>query len=141
MGKSIRSKWCRKMRAIKRTRYAEKELVKLKATVPWYNDGKTTESGKSDKVGERSMLTDESAAASGAEPIETDAMMSDVQKSTVIKKRRKKGPLLDEHGHYPVWTKQRTIKKLQKQTKKAKRVKKRAQRKRVVTNGDGGSFF
>jgi len=129
------------MRAIKRTRYAEKELVKLKATLPWYKDGKTTESDKSDEVGKRSMLTDENAVASGAEPTETDAMMSDVQQSTVVKKRRKKGPLLDEHGHYPVWYKQRTIKKLQKQTKKAKRVKKRAQRKRVVTNGDGGSFF
>lgn len=38
MAKSLRSKWKRKCRAIKRERYAEKELVRLKKTLGIEND-------------------------------------------------------------------------------------------------------
>lgn len=38
MAKSIRSKWKRKCRAIKRERYAEKELTRLKKTLGIEND-------------------------------------------------------------------------------------------------------
>lgn len=38
MAKSLRSKWRRKCRAIKRERYAEKELVRLKKTLGIEND-------------------------------------------------------------------------------------------------------
>ena len=41
MAKSLRSKWKRKMRAIKRERYGKKELDKLKMIV---NNGKMNES-------------------------------------------------------------------------------------------------
>lgn len=123
------------MRAIKRVRYAEKELVKLKATVPWHKEGEKTDAGTSTADSQMQM---EANAAMSAMATETEVDMTDDNQVKVPK--RKKGPLKDEHGHYPPWYKQRSIKKLQKRARAAKRTKKRAQKRMQVTQ-DGGTFF
>ena len=43
MAKSLRSKWRRKCRAVKRVRYGEKELARLKKTLGIDENGKDVE--------------------------------------------------------------------------------------------------
>uniref|UniRef100_A0A6P7F336 Protein LLP homolog n=1 Tax=Diabrotica virgifera virgifera TaxID=50390 RepID=A0A6P7F336_DIAVI len=127
MAKSLRSKWKRKMRQVKRERYGKKELDRLKKTL-----------GIEDKPGEASTST-------------TDATMTDLSDvitfttADEIKKKRKEKEqdkdimdqstledlkkfnaktLMDANGAYPVWVHPRKIKKSKKsKDKKGKKSK------------------
>ncbi|KAF8794853.1 protein LLP homolog [Argiope bruennichi] len=130
MAKSLRSKWRRKMRAIKRERYAVKELKQLKNILE--NSGNKdadmseicTVLDKKDiqNLGKKdpSENNEENVEAT----VESSSMDVDQQSSKYHPKR-----LTDEHGTYPVWMNQRQIRKhkakLNRVHKKAKKNKKR----------------
>merc|ERR1739838_688572 len=108
--KSLRSKWKRKMRDVKRERYAKKELVKLKECAARLQQTKDSCSSAADladnslyQLVSPASLTKEKAGSSVA------ALGMDV----------------DKNGQYPVWMSQRNVKRLQKKNGKKKIEKKR----------------
>ncbi|OWR52048.1 hypothetical protein KGM_208103 [Danaus plexippus plexippus] len=116
MAKSIRSKWKRKCRAIKRERYAVKELARLKKMLGVKEEEKVTESEvmESDQV------------------IFLDA--GEINKKKKKKKQEEAPPekrvfssktLKDQNGQYPVWLHKRKIAKLCTNKEKIKRKAKR----------------
>ncbi|KAJ8915813.1 hypothetical protein NQ315_004625 [Exocentrus adspersus] len=117
MAKSIRSKWKRKCRAIKRERYGKKELERLKKTL-----GIDIDSGSKDiNMQEISNIATVTAAKdiSKKTSTETDDIIGDMEMEE-IKSRFNAKTLRDEHGAYPVWLHPRKIKKVSKKAKKAK---------------------
>ncbi|KAJ0184213.1 hypothetical protein K1T71_000636 [Dendrolimus kikuchii] len=133
MAKSIRSRWKRKCRAIKRERYAVKELVRLKKMLGIKEDEKPTEVMESDQVifldagdlkkkkKEKELEKEEDVQmSSDDEKIEVDG--EDGQKRVFSSKTLK-----DQNGKYPVWLHKRKIAKMNKVGKKGlkKRSKKR----------------
>jgi hypothetical protein len=118
MAKSERkSKWKRKMRAIKRERKAPIELARLQKILPKIDMDKIKEIAQ---VKEESMLPP--AASQDPSVIDQcdDKMQTDVKKYNSKTKR-------DENGQYPVWMNQRAIKKIKKRLhveKKSKNKKK-----------------
>merc|ERR1719270_164987 len=105
LAKSLRSKWKRKMKAVKRVRYGEKENAVL-----------------------NKML--DAAKASGllktAEDIKEDAM------DTTQKSSHSHTSLKNEHGNYPKWLSKRKITQMKKVKQKKKNTKKQNQRKSKV---------
>jgi hypothetical protein len=105
MAKSLRSKWKRKMKAIKRVRYGEKERVVLEK-----------------------MLDDAKAAGSlkTALEIKVDSM------DTTAKSEHNHTTYQNEHGNYPKWMSRKKVDNLKKvkQTKKVN--KKLSQKKKRV---------
>ncbi|KAI5639327.1 learning-associated protein domain-containing protein [Phthorimaea operculella] len=99
MAKSIRSKWKRKCRAIKRERYAVKELARLKKMLG---------------------IKEEDKPAENDEKVEVEG--EDGKKRVYSSKTLK-----DQNGQYPVWLHKRKIAKMNKVGKKnaKKRSKKR----------------
>jgi len=105
MAKSLRSKWKRKMKAIKRVRYGEKERVVL---VKMLDDAKASGSLKS------------------AQEIKDDAM------DTTAKSDHNHSTYQNEHGNYPKWMSQNKVDKLKKVKQKKKVNKKLSQKKKKV---------
>lgn len=144
MAKSIRSKWKRKCRAIKRERYAVKELARLKKMlgVKEEDKSKSTEESEvmeSDQVifldaGEIAKKKKGKKAKTPAPEAEEDVeMSSDDEKIEVEDDSGKKRvfsskTLKDQNGQYPVWLHKRKIAKLNKTGKK--NAKKRLKRRR-----------
>merc|ERR1711915_837863 len=91
MAKSLRSKWKRKMKAVKRVRYGEKEKAVL-----------------------TKMLDDAKEAGNlkTGQDIREDAM------DTLAKSDHSHTSLKNEHGNYPKWVSKRKIKQKKKNTKK-----------------------
>merc|ERR1739838_439530 len=108
MAKGLRSKWKRKMRDVKRERYAKKELVKLK------------------ECAARLQQTKEKAGSSVA-ALGMDVEMNDSAsgKTTTTTTTTKSFGKTDKNGQYPVWMSQRNVKRLQKKNGKKKIEKKR----------------
>ncbi|RWS24901.1 protein LLP-like protein [Leptotrombidium deliense] len=100
MAKSLRSKWKRKMKAIKRERYAVKELDALKKIVAKAAAGET--------------LTDVNIV----KPVKTNENLMQVEEKV---EKRNSRTLKNEHGNYPVWMNQRKISKLKKRNRKLKK--------------------
>ncbi|GBM73216.1 Protein LLP [Araneus ventricosus] len=130
MAKSLRSKWRRKMRAIKRERYAVKELKQLKSILenPENKDVDMSEIctvlGKNDiqNLGKNGITENNEESAEVA--VKSGSMDVDQRSSKYHPTN-----LMDEHGTYPVWMNQRKIRKhkakLNRVQKKSKKNKKR----------------
>lgn len=121
MAKSLRSKWRRKCRAVKRERYGEKELARLKKTLG------VDENGSKDV--EMSDIT-EIATVVNAKTIKgkAKAKEDDTAKMEVDRKVYNKKTLLDEDGNYPVWMNRRKIIKHKKGRAKAEKAKAKSQK-------------
>jgi len=105
MAKSLRSKWKRKMKAIKRVRYGEKERAVLEKMI---DDAKTSGSLKT------------------AQDIKDDAM------DTTAKSEHNHKTYLNEHGNYPKWMSRKKVDKLKKVKQKKKVNKKLKQKKSKI---------
>lgn len=128
MAKSLRSRWKRKCRAIKRERYAVKELTRLKKMLGVKDEDKPTENEvmESDQV----IFLDAGAIKKGKkkpEPVEKEdddaEMSSDDEKIEVDNENGKKRvfnmkTMKDQNGQYPVWLHKRKIAKINKVAKK-----------------------
>ncbi|XP_034839006.1 protein LLP homolog [Maniola hyperantus] len=140
MAKSIRSKWKRKCRAVKRERYAVKELARLKKMLGVKEEEKVNESEvmESDQVifldaGQISKKKKKKQEPKAAPEEDEDIQMSsDDEKVEVDAENGKKRifsskTLKDQNGQYPVWLHKRKIAKLagNKKTMKKKSKKRR----------------
>uniref|UniRef100_T1JFQ6 Protein LLP homolog n=1 Tax=Strigamia maritima TaxID=126957 RepID=T1JFQ6_STRMM len=113
MAKSLRSKWKRKMRAIKRERYGAKELTKLKEIV-----ASSKEIRKKVAVPVLHVeMTDVSRTEGEEDRVE------EMQVDKTVRKYKKN--LQDQFGNYPVWLNPRRVKKQQKRKKKIGKIVKR----------------
>lgn len=118
MAKSIRSKWKRKMRAVKRIRYGEKELERLKRTVENDNVKKELNVVMTD-VSEVVTVTDvKSIKNKNQSQInqETETKEETINHNGIKHKYNVK-TLKDQFGSYPVWMHQRKISKNKKARK------------------------
>ncbi|RZC33773.1 Laps domain containing protein [Asbolus verrucosus] len=113
MAKSIRSKWKRKCRAIKRERYGKKELERLKKTLGI--DGQSKDVDMTE-ISEIAKVTD--AKTIKKKEAEDSQMDTNTNKRVFNSKT-----LRDQHGTYPVWLHPRKI--VSKKSKKAKKGKKK----------------
>ncbi|CAH1642702.1 unnamed protein product [Spodoptera littoralis] len=150
MAKSLRSRWKRKCRAIKRERYAVKELARLKKMLGVKDEEKpettTDEVMESDQV----IFLDAGALKKDAEKknkkkkekeiteeADEDVEMSSDDEKVVVDGEGKKRvfstkTLKDQNGQYPVWLHKRKIAKLNKTGKKnTKKRSKNKKRKRL----------
>lgn len=110
MAKSLRSKWKRKMRAVKRKKNEVKELARLK---------KIVETSKHDRgsmiqdviMSDLVVATDASKLTADEQPSTTlnegEAMETNASQLRKYNQRT----LQDEHGQYPIWMNQRAIRK------------------------------
>jgi hypothetical protein len=118
MAKSIRSKWKRKCRAVKRVRYGQKELERLKKTLGIDESQSASKDVNMTEISEVANVTDGSAIKRvEAETTETNEM--DTDNKRIFNTRT----LRDQHGAYPVWLHPRKIMK-KKKSKKGKKGKK-----------------
>ncbi|XP_013416840.1 protein LLP homolog [Lingula anatina] len=111
MAKSLRSKWKRKMRAVKRVKNAPKELAKLKKILG-------TEAQKDVDMKELYTVTDASNIKKNKETTSGETMDIDQAPRKYDKKTMR-----DENGQYPVWMNKKAIKKVRARVKKAKNKK------------------
>ncbi|XP_032544866.1 protein LLP homolog [Chiroxiphia lanceolata] len=109
MGKSLRSKWRRKMRAEKRKKNAPKELERLKKILGTNAD----------------VVMEEVKEVATVLPPKKVLEQRDDSKMDLDNKRNKK-TLLDQHGQYPIWMNSRQRKKLKAQRVKEKKKSKLA---------------
>ncbi|XP_019623514.1 PREDICTED: protein LLP homolog [Branchiostoma belcheri] len=130
MAKSMRSKRKRMFRALKREKYAKKELVKLKQLLgvgdQEMKEAGSTEAGGQSGATEGSDKTTQGSASTedtSMEVVSEETGKMDVDRKTSGKKNISMKDLRDEHGTYPVWVSGRQIKKAKarRQGKKAKR--------------------
>ncbi|KAM3955060.1 protein LLP homolog [Aphomia sociella] len=138
MAKSLRSRWKRKCRAVKRERYAVKELARLKKMLGIKEEEKVTESEvmESDQVIflDAGQINKEQIKMKVVEEDPEDVeMSSDDEKVEVDGEDGKKRifstkTLKDQNGQYPVWLHKRKIAKINKVGKK--NVKKKSKKRR-----------
>jgi len=120
MAKSMRSKWKRKMRAVKRVKYGAKELAKLNKLV------------ELDKVGQKDFAMNELVTVSEdlkhrnttgtTEMQDNEASNGNVME---VDARHNRKTLKDEHGQYPAWMNQKAMQKRKVKAKNIKRIKKK----------------
>lgn len=114
MAKSLRSKWRRKCRAVKRIRYGQKELERLKKTlgIDDTKDAKTLDVSMSE-VNELVTITDANTIKK-KKNVEEGKMTMDIDgKQRVFNLKTMK----DQNGSAPAWLHQRKIKKMKKKEK------------------------
>ncbi|CAH1391095.1 unnamed protein product [Nezara viridula] len=120
MAKSLRSKWKRKMRAIKRERYGKKELEKLKMIV---NNSLDKDSGDVNM----SSLTDVVQVVSKPTVLSSDEPMEPMETNDNASN-------FGSNNKYPIWLGSSKRKKLIKRNKQLNKIKKKelkkAQKKR-----------
>jgi len=114
MAKSLRSKWKRKMRAIKRERYAKKELAQLKKVLGIEENGdiemKNIENITT-VVNAKTIRTDTKDVSEGNILLEeNEGEEKELMQVDPVKKKYNKKTLRDEHGNYPVWMSRREVK-------------------------------
>eukprot|EP00088_Acartia_fossae_P020588 TRINITY_DN22131_c0_g1_i1.p1 TRINITY_DN22131_c0_g1~~TRINITY_DN22131_c0_g1_i1.p1 ORF type:complete len:106 (+),score=37.99 TRINITY_DN22131_c0_g1_i1:39-356(+) len=105
MAKSLRSKWKRKMKAVKRVRYGEKEKAVLNKILDAAKEAGTLKTGQD---------------------LKEDAM------DTTAKSDHSHTSLKNQHGNYPKWVSKRKIAQIKKVKQKKKTTKKQNQRKSKV---------
>jgi len=136
MAKSLRSKWKRMMRAIKREKYGVKELAKLEEMVKATRDREALEkSGVKfidlNQLKTRSAKSVEAIDPTTGKPVEGDAVMGAVETPVAgeagvekmeldVETKRNSKTLRDKHGQYPIWMSQRNIEKIKKKSKRLK---------------------
>lgn len=126
MAKSLRSKRKRKMRAVKRIRYGEKELARLKEMVAKTEEKEAKASGAIQKlVGQFTNEMDVDGAASKKikAPKSADSTMETDELSKKIDVKRT--TMLNKDGQYPEWMNSRRIKKQKAVVKRLKNKKKK----------------
>ncbi|XP_047040052.1 protein LLP homolog [Helicoverpa zea] len=146
MAKSLRSRWKRKCRAIKRERYAVKELARLKKMLGVKEEDKpettTDEVMESDQVifldaGAINKKKNKKKVEEPPEKEDEDVEMSSDDEKVVVDDDGKKRvfstkTLKDQNGQYPVWLHKRKIAKINKVGKKnTKKRSKNKKRKRL----------
>ncbi|XP_063990542.1 protein LLP homolog [Diachasmimorpha longicaudata] len=137
MAKSLRSKWRRKCRAVKRERYGVKELARLKKTLG-IDDNSTQQDIEMSDITEIATVTTAEKIKESIKP-EGESQQNgemEVEGKRVYNKRT----MQDQYGNYPVWMNKRRIVKHKKgrgknakaTTKQSKRLT-RKQKKKVQT--------
>ncbi|KAM9402555.1 protein LLP homolog [Salvelinus alpinus] len=107
MAKSLRSKWKRKMRAVKRAKNAPKELARLKQALAHGGTGEISMNDIQD------IATVVPAAKIKEKKVDVDMEGEEVDDGKMdMDSKRSKTTQLDEHGQYPTWMSQRQAKKL-----------------------------
>ncbi|XP_050299940.1 protein LLP [Anthonomus grandis grandis] len=118
MAKSIRSKWKRKCRAVKRVRYGEKELDRLKKTLANDPLNKSLDSKEPlkdiEEIANVKTASEIQAQASQSAQADGSMELDEVTKKFDPKTYR------DKNGAFPVWLHPRKIKKGNKGKKKNK---------------------
>jgi hypothetical protein len=121
MAKSMRSKWKRKMRAVKRVKSTARDLVKLNRLVA------LDRAGQEDFVMKDLVtVTDASQLAGKTNDGESSGMDVDP--------RFNRKTLKDENGQYPGWMNQRAMQKRKSKAKQPKRIKHKLAKKRQKQN-------
>ncbi|XP_056631160.1 protein LLP homolog [Diorhabda sublineata] len=127
MAKSLRSKWKRKMRQVKRERYGKKELERLKKTLGIED---TQGQGASNTVEVNMSELSEVINFTTAEEIKNKNQENQnerdvMDQSTVedLKKFNSK-TLMNDNGAYPIWVHPRKIRKCKKSNKDKRKSKK-----------------
>lgn len=118
MAKSLRSKWKRKMRAVKRERYGQKELERLKKTVGEDGVKKEIDVVMTD-ISEVVTVTDAKNITNKSKPKKDVIEIKDEEKmddDKIVHKYSSK-TMKDQFGSYPVWMNQRKISKHKKARK------------------------
>lgn len=112
MAKSLRSKWKRKMRAIKRVRYGVKEDERL---VNMIKAAKANEDSE-EKITMPGVqfVSLASSTTKDTEPKDGDG----VESMELDAPKRNMRTMRDENGNYPVWMNQRKVKALKKGLKR-----------------------
>merc|ERR1712241_1379522 len=113
MAKSLRSKWKRKMRAVKRVRYGEKEAKMLNKII----EGAKARREEMEKEHKPEPLG-EGLVENGEDKVALEGMDVEKKASSVSAKTLK-----NEHGNYPVWVSKRKIANIKKTGKKNKSTK------------------
>lgn len=115
MAKSLRSKWKRKMRAIKRKKNAPRELEKLKKILASSKDGKDV------------IMTEDVCEVKHTTELKTNKPIEEFENENKmeVENKRNKKTMLDENGQYPKWMHGRAIKKMQKKQKKKGKIGKK----------------
>ncbi|XP_071628584.1 protein LLP homolog [Temnothorax longispinosus] len=128
MAKSLRSKWKRKCRAIKRERYAVKELDRLKKTLGIdANSSKDVEMADISEIAtvvnaEKVKEDVKAKRVKDAEPqAETGEEQMEVEGARVYNKKT----LRDQYGNYPAWMSHRKIMKHKKGRAKTQKATKK----------------
>ncbi|XP_038833736.1 protein LLP homolog isoform X2 [Salvelinus namaycush] len=107
MAKSLRSKWKRKMRAVKRAKNAPKELARLKLALAHGGTGEISMNDIQD------IATVVPAGKIKEKKVDVDMEGEEVDDGKMdMDSKRSKTTQLDEHGQYPIWMSQRQAKKL-----------------------------
>ncbi|CAK8688080.1 unnamed protein product [Clavelina lepadiformis] len=113
MAKSLRSKWKRKMRAVKREKNDKRVLSKLKETL---KESKVVMTEDMCKFAQQDILIQQRKD----KEIEQNVEMQDSEATMELDKKRNRKTLLDDHGQYPSWVNARQAKRLRAQRKKSK---------------------
>lgn len=122
MAKSLRSKWRRKCRAVKRERYGKKELERLKKTLGL----EVSVNGTSDEnmVDISDVVTVTSSKdLTVAKTVAPDENCNSTKMDDDSNKFNPK-TLRNEHGTYPIWVHPRKIRGKSKKTKKTLKARK-----------------
>lgn len=120
MAKSLRSKWRRKMRAVKRERYGKKELDRLKKTLGIDDAPATSDINVEAEMSEVINFTTVEEIKKKRKEKQPDKDIMDQDTIDDIQKFNAK-TLRNENGAYPVWVHPRKIRKCKKSKDKRKK--------------------
>jgi hypothetical protein len=121
MAKSIRSKWKRKMRAVKRKKVEVKDLARLKKTLGIDSGAAVIQDIV---MGDLVTVTDASTILKEQQQkAKQSADGQETSMDTAQPSRYSSRTLRDEHGQYPVWMNQRAIQKRKTATARTRRGK------------------
>ncbi|XP_061932006.1 protein LLP homolog [Apis cerana] len=123
MAKSIRSKWKRKCRAIKRERYGAKELERLKKTLGINENG--TQDVEMSDISNIATVVD---AKTIKENTKANDNVTNVEEMDTDNGGRiyNKKTMLDQYGNYPIWMSKRKIAKHKKGRAKSQKANSRS---------------
>ncbi|KAJ8979657.1 hypothetical protein NQ317_006368 [Molorchus minor] len=116
MAKSLRSKWKRKCRAVKRDRYGKKELDRLKKTLG-IEDTQNATNVPMKELAEVITFTTATDIKEKRRTEQKDEVVTSMDMEEIKSKCNTK-TLRNEHGAYPVWVHPRKIKKISNKRKK-----------------------
>lgn len=124
MAKSLRSKWRRKCRAVKRERYGQKELDRLQKTITNDPSNKPKDVDMQD-ISDVTTVVDKSQITKGKKDVKKKPITDEKLKVMETNERLfNQKTLRDQHGSYPVWVHPRKV-------HKSKKVKKQKSKKRL----------
>ncbi|XP_011504486.1 PREDICTED: protein LLP homolog [Ceratosolen solmsi marchali] len=119
MAKSLRSKWRRKCRAIKRVRYGAKELARLKKTLGIDENAPVDTEMK--ELKDIVTVTDSKSIKESKNNANETSNTEDNKMDDGTARIYNKKTLLDQYGNYPVWMNRRKILKHKKGRAKTKK--------------------